>query len=200
MDNQENITPVESGETNKKSDHDKSIFWEIVRFVVVGVYGTLLDLFAEGWFTSMVSSWTKDANHIAAFFVMFAISILGFIVSTPATWSLTSVWGFRNVSKDAEKKSKSFKGMLIFAAWAFAGLIIGAFIQFIGYMTCLEWSGWNINILGGFNFDAMFGENGDLGVFFAWAVVFVVRTCFTMVFNFVTRKLFIYKAPKEENA
>ena len=67
-------------------------------------------------------------------------------------------------------------------------------------MICLEWSGWNINILGGFSFEKMFGEGGDIKVFFAWAVVLVIRTAFTMVFNYVTRKLFIYKAPKEETA
>lgn len=195
MENEDQVSPPEGNV--KKSNRDTSIWWEILRFVVVGVYGTLLDLFAEGWFTSMASSWTKNASHVGAFFVMFLISVLGFLVSTPATWSLTSVWGFRNVTKEAERKSKSLKGMLIFAGWAFLGLVLGAFIQFFGYMICLEWSGWNINILGGFNFDAMFGENGDIATFFAWAVVFVLRTCFTMVFNFVTRKLFIYKAPKE---
>jgi hypothetical protein len=64
-------------------------------------------------------------------------------------------------------------------------------------MICIEWSGWNINILGGFNFDAMFNQ-GQIAVFYAWATVMVIRTAFTMVFNYLTRKFFIYKAPKAE--
>ena len=184
---------------NKKDKHDRSIFWELVRFVLIGAYSTLIDFAIEGWATSMVSSKTQGIGNIAAFFVMFLISILGFLVATPATWSLTSIWGFRNVEEESEKKAKSLKGSLIFAFWAFISLLGGAVIQFIGYMTCLEWSGWNINILGGFNFEQMFGEGGNLNIFFAWAVVLVIRTCFTMVFNYLTRKFFIYKAPKESN-
>lgn len=183
---------------NKPFDRDKSIFMELVRFVVIGVYGTLIDFAIEGWVTSMLADKTSGLGHVAAFFVMFLISIVGFLVATPATWSLTSIWGFRNVEKEAEAKAKSLKGNLIFTFWAFVGLLIGAVIQFIGYMTCLEWTGWNINILGGFSFDRMFGEGGDIKIFWAWAVVLVIRTCFTMVFNYVTRKLFIYKAPKPE--
>jgi hypothetical protein len=110
---------------------------------------------------------------------------------------LTSVWGFKNVTADSEAKAKSFKGLLIFTFWAAMALLLGAFIQFIGYMTCLEWSGWGINILGGFNFDVMFNQ-GHSEVFWAWAIVMVIRTAFTMVFNYLTRKFFIYKAPKAE--
>ena len=180
----------------KSFDKDKSLFLELVRFVVIGVYGTLIDFAIEGWITSVASSKTAEMGHVAAFFVMFAISIVGFLVSTPATWSLTSIWGFRNVEKNAEEKARSIKGGLLFTFWAFVGLLGGAVIQFLGYMICLEWSGWNINILGGFNFDTMFNK-GNLNVFFAWAVVMVIRTAFTMVFNYLTRKFLIYKAPKE---
>ena len=179
-------------------DRNKSIFWELVRFVIIGVYGTLIDIAIEGWITSMVSSWSANAGTIGAFFIMFAISIIGFIVSTPASWSLTSVWGFRNVEKEAESKAKSFKGLFVFTFWSALALLLGAFIQFFGYMICLEWSGWGINILGGFNFSVMF-QQGHWEIFWAWAVVMVIRTAFTMVFNYVTRKLFIYKAPKEND-
>lgn len=180
----------------RKFNSDTSLIMEIIRFVVVGVYGTLIDFAVEGWFTSMVSSRVAGVGTIGAFFIMFLISALGFIVATPATWSLTSIWGFRNVTKESEEKSKSLKGMFIFTFWAVLGLLLGAVIQFFGYMICLEWSGWGINILGGFSFEKMFGEGGNINIFFAWATVMVIRTGFTMVFNYLTRKFFIYKAPK----
>lgn len=180
---------------NKIWDKDTGIMMELIRFVVIGLYGTLIDFAIEGWATSMVSKYTVDMGHVAAFFVMFAISILGFLVATPATWSLTSIWGFRNVEKASEEQARTLKGSMVFTFWAFMGLLGGAIIQFLGYMICLDWSGWNINILGGFNFDAMFNK-GQLNVFWAWAVVMVIRTAFTMVFNYLTRKFFIYKAPK----
>lgn len=174
-----------------------SLFAEIVRFVVIGVYGTLIDLAVEGWLTSVVSSKTSGASHVVAFFAMFAISVVGFLVATPATWSLTSVWGFQNVREEDEKKAKSLKGILIFTFWAALGLLIGGLVQFLGYMTCLEWTPLNINILGGFNFEEMFVK-GNINIFVAWFIVFVVRTAVTMTWNFITRKLFIYRAPKAE--
>ncbi len=179
-----------------KKNRDSNIWLELLRFAIIGGYATLLDMAVEGWFTSAVSSRTVGAGHVAAFFWMFLISVAGFILSTPANWSLSSVWGFRNVDKTAETKAKSFKGLLVFTFWSFVALLIGAFIQFIGYMICIEWSGWNIDILGGFSFERMFGEGGSLNCFFAWLVVFVIRTIVTLTFNYVSRKLFIYKAPK----
>ena len=189
------VTKEGKGKRMKK-DLSKSLFWELVRFVVIGVYGTLIDLAVEGWFTSLLSSRSASASHVGAFFIMFAISVVGFLVATPASWSLTSVWGFRNVAKDAEAKAKSARGLMIFAFWSALALVLGGVIQFLGYMICLEWSGWGINILGGFNFDLMFSQ-GHMEVFWAWAIVMVIRTAFTMVFNYLTRKFFIYKAPKE---
>ncbi len=181
----------------EKKTRDTSLWLELIRFVVIGGYATLLDMAVEGWVTSMFSSKTAGAGHVAAFFWMFLISLFGFVLATPANWSLSSVWGFRNVDEESEKTAKSYKGLLKFIFWSFLALVLGAFIQFIGYMTCIEWSGLNIDILGGFSFEKMFGADGSLTVFWAWLIVFVIRTIVTLTFNYLSRKLFIYKAPKE---
>ncbi len=181
----------------EKKTRDTNIWLELIRFVIIGGYATLLDMAVEGWITSVLSTKTAGAGHVAAFFWMFLISVAGFILATPANWSLSSVWGFRNVDAESEKTAKSYKGLLKFIFWSFLALVLGAFIQFIGYMTCIEWSGWNIDILGGFSFEKMFGNGGSLLVFWAWLVVFVIRTIVTLTFNYLSRKLFIYKAPKE---
>ncbi len=181
----------------EKKTRDTNIWLELIRFVIIGGYATLLDMAVEGWITSVLSPKTAGAGHVAAFFWMFLISVAGFILATPANWSLSSVWGFRNVDTESEKTAKSYKGLLKFIFWSFLALVLGAFIQFIGYMTCIEWSGWNIDILGGFSFEKMFGNTGSLLVFWAWLVVFVIRTIVTLTFNYLSRKLFIYKAPKE---
>ena len=181
----------------EKKARDTNIWLELIRFVIIGGYATLLDMVVEGWIIFMLSTKTAGAGHVAAFFWMFLISVAGFILATPANWSLSSVWGFRNVDAESEKTAKSYKGLLKFVFWSFLALVLGAFIQFIGYMTCIEWSGWNLDILGGFSFAKMFGEGGSLLVFWAWLVVFIIRTIVTLTFNYLSRKLFIYKAPKE---
>lgn len=172
----------------------KDLLAELFRFLVIGVYGTLIDLAVEGWMTSLFSGWSKGvSNHIAVFFIQFLISVIGFIVATPASWSLTTVWGFKNVREDDEAKARTFKGTLRFAFWAFLALLIGAVIQFIGYMTCLEWSGMGIDILNDFSFNTIFSGEGTK-VLWAWLTVFVIRTAVTMVWNYLTRKFIIYRA------
>ena len=181
----------------RKEALDKNLLYEIVRFVIIGAYSTLIDFAIEGWITSMVAPRISGWSAIPSFFVIFLISVVGFIVSTPANWSLTAIWGFRNVEKEAEKKARSWKGALWFLFYSALGLLLGAVIHFFAYMICLEWSPLHINILGGFNFQSMFVE-GHMDVFWAWLIVMVIRTSFTLVFNYLTRKFILFKAPKEE--
>ena len=94
--------------------------------------------------------------------------------------------------KGAEDKegTRSAKGMAKFALFAFLGLLCGAIVQFLGYMTCIEWSGWGINILD-IDFSTLFGS--DVLVFWSYTVVFVLKTAATTIFNYVTRKFILYK-------
>lgn len=167
---------------------DKGFWAELIRFLIVGVYGTLIDYVVEVWCTSIFSSWIAGAGIIVAFFVQFFISIIGFVVSTPATWSLSSVWAFRNYQNEAE--NKSLKGALKFTFWAFLGLLGASIIQFLGYMTFLQWSGLNINILA-IDFSSLFSS--DINIFVAYTIVFVLKTGFNTVFNYLTRKFILYK-------
>lgn len=179
------------------TDKRKQLIWELVRFLVIGIYGTLIDLAVEGWVTSMFSSWSNGvSNHIAVFFIQFLISVIGFIVSCPASWSLTTVWGFKNVREEDEAKARTLKGTLRFTFYAFLGLLIGAIIQFLGYMTCLDWTGWGIDILNDFNFSKIF-SGGGTAVLWAWLTVFVIRTAVTMVWNYLTRKFILYRAKED---
>ena len=172
---------------------NKDLLMELVRFVLIGVYGTLIDMAVEGWLTSFASKWADGKGAVIAFLIMFAVGLVGWLVATPATWSLTSIWGFRNVREDDEKKAKSLKGLLRFTLFALAVLAIGALIQFAGYMICLN--SMHIDIVVDFNFGEA-ASTGDLRAILAWGVVFVIRTIVTMVLNYVTRKLFLYRAPK----
>ena len=149
-----------------------SLFMEIVRFAVIGVYGTLLDYVSEMVLTSLLYSWVQNNadNAIAAFFIQFLLSILGMLIAMPATWALTGVWGFQNVKEEDAKTAKTWKGNLKFLFWSVLGLLGGAILQFIGYMTCLRWSGWNINIL------VMLGVLMLIGVVVNAAILMVDRS------------------------
>ena len=173
----------------------KELLMELIRFVVIGVYGTLIDMAVEGWLTSFASKWCDGKGAVVAFFIMFGVSLIGWLVATPATWALTSIWGFRNVREDDEKKAKSLRGLVNFTLLALAVLVVGAIIQFIGYMVCLN--SFEVNIVVDFNFGEI-ANTGNYKALIAWGSVFVIRTIVTMVLNYVTRKFILYRAPKEE--
>ena len=130
-------------------------------------------------------------SHFIAFIIQFLISLIGFVVATPSTWSLSAIWAFKN--KGDQNETKSIKGAFKFTGFAFLGLLGGALIQLLGYMVCLEWSGLNINILD-IDFSTLF--NSSINVFLAFTIVFVFKTGFTTIFNYVTRKFILYKAKK----
>lgn len=178
-----------------KSKADTSFWLELLRYLSVGVYGTLIDYVVEVWLTSLFHGWVSanEANAIAAFFIMFLIGFLGFLIATPATWSLNAVWAFRNV--EDEKGAKSLKGAVLFTFYAFLGLVGASIIGFLGYMTCREWSGLHVNILK-VDFNTLF--RSDIVTFWAYTVVFVLKTAFSTIFNYLIRKFVLYKAPKKE--
>lgn len=182
------IQRIVMGESKLKLD--KRFWTELLRFLVVGLYGTLIDFVCEVWITSMANGLISSVKEsaILAFLVQFLISVIGFLIGTPATWSLSSVWAFRDSEKAEENKSA--KGALRFTLWAFAALLGGAIIQFLGYMICYKWSGWNINILD-ISFSTLFSSS--INVFWCYTVVFVAKTAFTTIFNYLTRKFIIYK-------
>lgn len=174
---------------------EDNVWLELLRFLAVGLYGTLIDYIVEVWCTSLFSSWISgNSSHFVAFIIQFLISLIGFVIATPSTWSLSAIWAFKN--KGDQKETKSIKGALKFTGFAFLGLLGGALIQLLGYMICLEWSGLNINILD-INFSTLF--NSSINVFLAFTIVFIFKTGFTTVFNYVTRKFILYKTKKQEN-
>ena len=124
-----------------------SFIAELFRFLVIGVYATLIDYVVEVWMGSLLAGWiaSNPGNHFFAYLTTFVLGLIGFLFGTPATWSLNAVWVFRNV--EDEKKGRSLKGALLFTIFAFAGLVLASIVHFLGYMICLEWTDLNINIL-----------------------------------------------------
>ena len=175
----------------------KELLLELLRFGIIGVYGTIIDMAVEGWLTSFASSFAAGKGSIISFLIIFAVTVIGWLVATPATWSLTSIWGFRNVREDDAKKAKSVKGLLRFAGLAAIVLVIGALFHFLGYMILLEWSSLHIDIVVDFSFTKAL-EDKDLTTIFAWLVVFVTKTAITMVLNYLSRKFILYRTPKTE--
>jgi putative flippase GtrA len=172
----------------KKGKLNKNIWLELIRFGVVGVVATLVDYFCQIGVLSIpgVNNWPGSWN------LVFAYSV-GFMVSTVVNYFLSLIWVFQNVDEKKEKDAKSQKGWWIFVLLGVGGFFLGLGLQQLGNLICLR--AWSIQIA-----DVKLSNLTQQGtsVFWAFTIVFVLKTCVTLVYNYLTRKLILFKAPKEE--
>ncbi|MCR5079341.1 MAG: GtrA family protein [Bacilli bacterium] len=171
-------------------DRSKNVKLEIIRFVVIGVVATIVDAGVRALVTYLISGIPDIAVTI--------ISVLcGFAASVVVNYVFSVLWVFQNV-KD-KKKSKTQKSFWLFVGLGFIGLLfhwglnIGAELLFnLGGISITEgqrmifetikdgtWSFlWNIN-------------------FWMWVLIFVLGTLIVLVWNYLSRKKWIFVAPKE---
>lgn len=137
---------------------DKGIFYEIVRFALVGVIAALFDL-STCWlfaFVILPSSWVPIAITIVS------VSC-GFIVGVIVNYLCSVYMVFKNTSD--KDKSRTHTGRLLFLFLAFIGLLMGYGLQYLFY------------------------DYIGLG----YVLTFVIRTLIVLVWNYFSRKRFIFK-------
>lgn len=156
---------------------------EILRFIIVGIIATIFDYVTKVLVTSAIGNNLNDNIKTLIGYIS------GFLVSVIVNYILSTFFVFKNV-KD-EKKSKSFKSMVLFFIFSLIGCLIGLGIFYGCYYL---FKIWNIDIN---NFSIFkFYESITNPEFYLYTLVFVVQTLIVLVFNYTTRKKFIYVAPK----
>lgn len=152
-----------------KSKHSK--FCEIVRFLVVGCINTLIDMFTMG-----VVLYIFDPSLYPNFFNVFygggSPSTIATVVGTGTGFVVSLIVSyFLSIIFVFEDKgnSKSAKGAVLFAVLATIGLAINTVGMWIGY---------------------------DLLHINEW-IVKIIMTLVVLVWNYLTRKLFIFKREKK---
>lgn len=178
----------------KAESKKKSIWWELFRFVVVGIVATLVDFVVE---LGVVQAFgfTDWNTYSWGSYAIWAIAVtVGFLVSTLVNYLLSFIWVFQNVDK--KKTKRSGKNLALFTFLSFIGLLLGIGLQLLG--------NWTVDVLWGIDLGDLttgFIDNltTDTVTALAFCAVFVIKTAVTMVYNFVSRKLFIFKKPKEES-
>ena len=137
---------------------DKGIFYEIVRFALVGVIAALFDL-STCWlfaFIILPGSWIPIAVTIVS------VSC-GFIVGVVVNYLCSVYMVFKNTSE--KDKSRTHTGRILFLFLAFIGLLMGYGLQYLFY------------------------DYIGLG----YVLTFVIRTLIVLVWNYFSRKRFIFK-------
>lgn len=176
---------------------------EILRFLVVGIIATIFDLLTKLIVNTIIGDSLNSLND-GNFTKTFLGYLAGFIVGVIINYLLSTFWVFKNVKDD--KKSKTFKGIMLFFLFSLLGFLIGLAITYgLGYLISLG----GIDIL---DFKLFSGESSFFsaefwqyfascltdGAFWLYIFVFCFQTIVVLVWNYVTRKKFIYIAPKDE--
>jgi putative flippase GtrA len=177
--------------TKKSISHTRktSKWWEVFRFVVDGVICTAIDYLCQIAVFSLFKASQENANFWS--WPTATAFTVGFLVSTIANYFISTYWVFQNVDQKANAKSQ--KAWWLFFVFGLGGFFIGLGIQLLGGYVCL--SAWMVDITE-VKFSNLFTQGAK--PFWAFTAVFIIKTLFTLVYNYITRKLFIYKAPKEK--
>ncbi len=139
------------------------ILWEIFRFAIVGLVAAVFD-FAVCYLLQFFAFAGNEAAYVTV------ISTAGgFIVGVTINYLMSTFMVYKGTKSNV---SRTFKGIVIFLVLAVIGLLIGIGIQY-------------------FLYDFLFLAKGIS--FFSYPIDFVIRTLVVMVYNYVTRKLILYR-------
>lgn len=151
----------------------KQLFWEIFRFLIVGGTATIVDYAISYVFYH----WLLPPDLIGLTLSLIVSTAAGFCVGLVVNWLLSITFVFKQVTD--EKKSKSSKSFLIFAVIGLIGLGLTEVGMHLGVKLLPEIT--------------LFGVTEFLGEAWKWWISKVVMTCTVLVWNYVGRKLLIFK-------
>ena len=140
-----------------------ALFWEIFRFAIVGLVAAVFDFL----FCYLVQFLAFGGR--TDWYVTLLSTACGFLVGVVINYVLSTYMVYRNAKT---KTSRTAKGILLFFLLSVLGLLIGMGLQYLLY-------------------DYLFLQAKVS--FLSYPVDFVIRTLVVMVFNYVTRKLFVYR-------
>lgn len=151
----------------------KQLLFEILRFLLVGGLATLIDYLVANLFYA----WLLPPSLIGQVLSLALSTALGFGVGLVLNWALSVLFVFRAV-KD-EKKARSGKSFGIFTLIGLVGLGISVLgMQFVPILP---------------NF-SLFGTELFLGAEWKWWLMKAVMTCTVLVWNYIGRKIFIFRS------
>ena len=185
-------------DNTKKEAKKKSLGWEILRFVVVGLVAAICDFLTKSitaW--GLGKAWDSSVEPYSA--LTLGISVFaGFVIGVIVNYILSRIWVFQNVAD--KKKANSQSRFWLFVFLGFIGLLISEGI-FYGLHYALLPAGVSVvkgseSIMNDWKKGswAFFGEAD----FWTYAGVFVFSTLVVMVWNYWSRKKWIFVAPKEK--
>ena len=150
----------------------KQLFWEIFRFLLVGGTATLVD-----WLISyLFYTWLLPPNLIGEVASLLLSTVLGFTVGLFVNWILSVNFVLQQVENKEQVKTK--KSFLTFTVIGIIGLVINSLGMLLVPL---------------FPTLMFFGSPTFLGTEWAWWIMKTLMTAIGLVWNYIGRKLFIFK-------
>ncbi len=151
----------------------KQLFWEIFRFLLVGGCATLID-YAVAY---LFYRWLLPPAIVGNTWAIIISTALGFAAGLTVNWLLSITFVYKSLTD--EKKSRSGKSFLLFTLIGLIGLGLTEVGMYFGVTLLPE-----INIFGSATF---------LSEQWKWWICKVVMTAIVLVWNYLARKLLIFK-------
>lgn len=178
MQENQGIDTIEKSEIEPSTQHQtkQQLFWEIIRFLIVGGTATLADYFVfwilDGVLFPLISTahWWQVVSLILS-------TGAGFCVGLVVNWVLSVRFVFRAVTD--KERATSRRSFMVFTVIGVLGLLLTE----IGIFALIA-------IFPEIN---LFGSVAFLGTEWRKWIAKVIMTCIVLVFNYVGRKLFIFK-------
>ncbi len=150
----------------------RELFWEIFRFLLVGGTATVVD-----WAVAyLFQAWLLPPALVGEGISLFLSTALGFCVGLVVNWLLSVSFVFRKVrDENSVKTPKAFLTFTLIGA-------IGLGISILGMQT--------VPFIPEFS---IFGSPVFLGLAWSWWLMKGLTTGIALVWNYVGRKLFIFK-------
>ncbi len=155
----------------------RQLFWEIFRFLLVGGLATLADYIVFWLFDGVLFPLFPWAGSAWQGISLALSTAFGFVVGLIVNWLLSISFVFREVT-DKEKAS-SKNSFVIFTIIGLIGLGLTELGIFILVTVLPEIT--------------LFGATLFLGTSWRKWVSKVIMTCIVLVFNYIGRKIFIFK-------
>ena len=151
----------------------KELFWEIFRFLLVGGGATVVD-----WAIAyLFYAWLLPPALVGDVCALILSTALGFCFGLIVNWVLSVSFVFRKVKGEQSVKSK--KSFLTFTAIGVIGLLISeAGMLLVPVLPSIT----------------LFGSALFLGTEWIWWLMKGVMTCIVLVWNYIGRKLLVFKS------
>ena len=154
----------------------KELFWEIFRFLLVGGTATVVDYAVFYLFRQWLLPPNLIAGNVWDIISLIIATAFGFCVGLVVNWILSVKFVFRAVQNKEEAHSK--KSFVIFTIIGVIGLGITEF----GMLLLVRL----------FPTITLFGVTEFLLPWEEWFAK-VIMTCIVLVFNYIGRKIFVFK-------